>query len=387
MAANRLNILVGGMIAGVPHQGGAVWAVLQYLLGFRRLGHEVCFVEPLDEASLLPQGSKLKKSTNAEYFRKVMAEFGLEKDAALWLRDTKQTVGLEYSRLSDRARKADLLVDISGMLNDEGLTGNIPLRVYLDLDPAFNQLWHTTEGIDMHLSGHTHFVTVGLGLGEPDCLVPTCGFKWIKTLPPVVLERWPFSDSLTYNALTTVANWRGYGSIEHDGVFYGLKAHSLRRFIDLPTLTNEQFILALAIHPGEKSDLAALARNSWKLLNPGQAASTPSRYRDFVQGSKAEFGIAKSGYVTSASGWFSDRSACYLASGRPVIAQDTGFSRVLPAGEGLFAFRNTQDVLAGIEELNRDYERQRHTARGIAEEYFDSDKVLGRMLSNIGATA
>lgn len=380
-----MNIIVSGMIAGVPRQGGAVWAVLQYLLGFRRLGHDVCFIEPVDQAALTPEAAKLEDSTNANYFRGVLSTFGLEKDAALWLRGTKQTAGLEYDQMLSRARKADLLIDISGMLNDEDLAGRIPLRVYLDLDPAFNQLWHTVEGIDMHLSGHTHFVTVGLAVGQPGCLVPTCGLEWITTVPPVVLEHWPFAEFLTHNALTTVANWRGYGSIEHDGVFFGLKAHSLRKFVELPTLTTERFTLALAIHPDENKDLDALEFNGWELLDPGQTAATPSRYHEFVQGSKAEFGIAKSGYVASCSGWFSDRSACYLASGRPVLAQDTGFSRFLPAGEGLFAFRNKEDVLAEIEQMNRDYVRQRHAARAIAKEYLDSDRVLGQMLSAIGA--
>jgi hypothetical protein len=202
----------------------------------------------------------------------------------------------------------------------------------------------------------------------------------------VVLKQWPAGNGSVRDGLTTVANWRGYGSIEHNGVFYGQKAHSLRQFVTLPKSTSAEFTLALSIHPDEKQDLAALKTNGWQLVDPRSVAATPSQYRKFVQGSKAEFGIAKSGYVASRCGWFSDRSACYLASGRPVIAQETGFSPYLPTGEGLFAFRTEDDVLAAIQALRSDYDRQSRAARAIAAEYFDSDKVLGNLLQTVGAT-
>lgn len=384
--SRKLRIIVSGMIAGVPYQGGAAWAVLQYLLGFKRLGHEVSFVEPVDESSLQPRGASLSGSVNAAFFRRVLKEFGMEGNASLVIHRTRQTVGLDYARLREEAEHADILVNISGMLDDEELTQHIPLRVYLDLDPAFNQLWHSTQAIDMHLAGHTHFATVGLAVGQADCRVPTCGVDWITTLPPVVLEQWPVAQTITYDALTTVANWRGYGSIEHGGVFYGQKVHSLRQFMELPTRTTERFSLALAIHPDETRDLAALAANGWKLLDPAKVAPTPSQYRGFLQASKGEFGIAKSGYVNSNSGWFSDRSACYLASGRPVLAQETGFSRFLPIGEGLLAFENLESAVEEIQEVNRDYARHCRAARELAEEFLDSDEVLSRLLSCIGAT-
>ena len=368
-------------------QGGATWAVLQYLLGLKRLGHDVCFVEPLPEAKLRPDGIPMPHSANAAYFRQVMADFELERSSALLLTGTQETVGLPYAQIREAARRADLLINISGMLTDEELTGRIPVRVYLDLDPAFNQLWHAMQGIDMRFAGHTHWVTVGLAIGQPECSVPTCGLPWITTLQPVVLAHWPVAERISYNALTTVANWRGYGSIDYGGVFYGQKAHSLRQFIALPTLADEQFVLALAIHPDETRDLEALERNGWRLLDPAEVAHTPRSYREFIQGSKAEFGIAKSGYVAARCGWFSDRSVCYLASGRPVIAQETGFSRFLPTGAGLFAFETIDEVLAAIEALRCDYARPARSARAIAEEYFDSDNVLARLLRHIGATA
>jgi hypothetical protein len=187
-----------------------------------------------------------------------------------------------------------------------------------------------------------------------------------------------------WDAFTTVANWRGYGSIEHDGVRYGQKAHSLRRLIDLPRLTRERFTLALSIHPQEVKDIEALTSHGWQRVDPAEVAGTPDRYQQFVQGSRGEFGLAKSGYVASRCGWFSDRSACYLASGRPVVAQDTGFSRHLPTGKGLLAFENAQQAAAAVEAVGRDYGRHCLAARALAEEYFDSDKVLGRLLRRIG---
>lgn len=382
-----LCILFSGMIATDPRQGGATWAVLQYVLGFKHLGHRVLFVEPLDPREIRPAGAKFEDSTNAGYFRQVVSQFGLVADSALLLQGSTETVGPQYDELLRAAHGADVLVNISGMLDDTRLMASIPRRVYLDLDPAFNQLWHAVEKIDMRLDGHTHFVTVGQSIGQTGSTVPTCGLDWIPTLQPIVLDHWPITDLAPTYGLTTIANWRGYGSVEHDGVFYGQKAHSLRQFITLPTLTDEQFTLALAIHPDETRDLAALAENRWLLLDPVDVAVTPADYRRFIQHSKGEFGIAKSGYVLSRCGWFSDRSVCYLASGRPVIAQETGFSRFLPTGEGLFAFETADHVLEAIEELNRDYHRHASAARALAEEHFDSDRVLTRLLDRVFAGA
>lgn len=372
------------MIAADPHQGGATWAVLQYLLGFKRLGHEIYFVEPLTNARLRPLGTSLTGSENASYFRAVMRDAGLSETSALLLEGTKETVGLAYDQIKEIAERADLLINISGMLKDENLTAPIPARVYLDLDPAFNQLWYAADGIDVGFDGHTHFVTIGEEIGQPQCAVPTCGQNWTTTKQPVVLSEWPAANGIRHDALTTIGNWRGYGSIEHGGVFYGQKAHSLRHFFELPRLTKEKFMLGFSIHPDEKRDLAELESNGWELIDPSLVAGTPATYRQFIQTSKAEFGIAKSGYVESQCGWFSDRSVCYLASGRPVIAHDTGFGRYLPAGEGLFSFQTKEDVLSAVEEINRDYSRHSRAARAIAEEHFDSDKVLTRLLNSVG---
>jgi hypothetical protein len=266
------------------------------------------------------------------------------------------------------------------MLRDPEILEQVPVRAFLDLDPAFTQIWHAVEGVDMHLDAHTHFVTVADAIGAT---IPDCGRRWLPTLPPVVLEEWPVATRLEHRALTTVGHWRSYGSIHHGGVQYGQKAHSLRPLIDLPRRTSAPLEPALAIHPDETDDLAALEENGWRVLDPGAVAATPDDYQRFVQGSWAEFGLAKSGYVLSDSGWFSDRSACYLASGRPVVAQDTGFGRRLPTGEGLLAFASVQDFAEAVADLERDYERHRAAARQVAVEHLDSDRVLGSLMEEL----
>lgn len=384
---DRLRILVSGLIAGDPHQGGATWAVLQYVLGLRAMGHDVYFVEPIAPASVRPDGAALSVSANARYFYDVTTAFGLASGAALLLKDTHETVGLSYAALLDAARSCDLLINISGMLTDAQLLEVIPRRVYLDLDPAFNQLWHAIEGVDMRFERHTHFATVGLALGTPGCDIPTCGRTWLPTLQPVVLSAWPMTNGRSGGAWTTVGNWRGYGSIEHRGVLYGQKAHSLRRLVELPGRTHVQLRPALAIHPGELKDLETLRANRWDIVDPATVAATPRGYQEFIQRSRGELGIAKSGYVESRCGWFSDRSVCYLASGRPVVAQETGFSRFLPTGEGLLAFTTVDDAAEAIETVERDYSKHRRAARAIAEEHFRAERVLGSLLARVGATS
>ena len=346
------------MVAGVPGMGGASWAALQYVLGLKRLGHNVCLVE------LAPGANESVRT----YFESVKQRFGI---SARILDAPAELAGF------------DLALNISGTL-PVGCMSEIATRVYVDLDPAFNQLWQEA-GIDRGLEGHTHFVTVGQSIGRPGCLVPTLGKKWIATLPPVVLDRWPVARHVETPAFTTVGNLRAYGSIERDGVFYGQKVHSLRRLAALPRRTGKRFVLAMDIHPDEHRDRTVLEGNGWEFIDPRTAAGTPDTYAEFLRGSHAEIGIAKSGYVVSRCGWFSDRSAAYLACGRPVVAQDTGFSDHVPTGEGLFAFTDEDGAALAIEELERDYARHSRKARELAEQFFDSDAIFTRLLATVGS--
>ncbi len=373
-------------MAGVPYQGGATWVVLQYLLGLRGLGHQVHFVETITSKALTPAGVNLAESLNAVYFQHVVKRFCLEQEATLLDPETKETLGSTYKELLDYAQRSDVLLNLSGLLSAAELMEPIPIRAYVDLDPGFTQLWHQVEGLDVGYSGHNRFVTIGHSINRETCTVPTGDIEWVPTLQPIVLDYWPVASLHTLEALTTIANWRGYGSIEFSGRFYGQKAHSLRPFFEVPLKTVEKFVLALAIHPGEQTDLEQMKRFGWQLLDPASLVATPDAYQRFVQTSKAEFGFAKSGYVEANCGWFSDRSICYLASGRPVIAQETGFSDFLPTGDGLFAYENMEDLLACISVLNSDYAHHCAAARRLAENHFDSRIVLAGLLQNIGAT-
>ena len=202
-----------------------------------------------------------------------------------------------------------------------------------------------------------------------------------------MLEHWPVQAGAADADFTTIGNWRGYGSVEHDGVHYGQKAHSMRELHGAsPTRTDAPFRLALDIHPGETPDLEALDRNGWQLVDPATVAADPDAYRAFIAGSLAELGIAKSGYVLSRCGWFSDRSACYLASGRPVVAQDTGFGAFLPTGEGLLSFADRgRRASPAIEDIRADYDRHARAARGIAEEHLDSRPCARARFARPGA--
>ena len=379
------TVVVSGMAAGVPGQGGATWAVLQYVLGLRRLGWDVYLVEQMRESELRPSGESLAASENARYFRALTRAFGLEGKAALIRASSGESVGMPRSDLRRVVARAEVLLNLSGRLADPELRERIPIRAYLDLDPAFTQLWRACDGAELGLAGHTHYVTVGLEVGGAGCPIPTMGLDWITTLPPVVLDEWPVTERPDRDAWTTVANWRGYGSIQWRGVHYGQKAHAFRDLFGLPGRTGDRFELALAIHADEVDDLAALRSNGWRLLDPRSVVSSPEGYRRFVRGSAAELGVAKTGYVNSRCGWFSDRSACYLAAGRPVVAQDTGFSSHLPVGRGLLAFQTLDEAVEAVGAVRSDYPLHARAARGVAEEHLDSDRVLARLLRRIDA--
>ena len=364
------------MVAGTPGHGGATWSVLQYLLGFRRLGHDVFLVEPVREAG--PE--------TLDYFARVVGGFGLEDRAALLLGGTDETVGTENRQVRKFAESSDVLINVSGMLRDPRLTEPIGSRVYLDLDPAFNQLWHD--------DGHRH------GLRRAHTLRDRGSGDRAHELPRSDLRAGLDSDAAAGRARRLARRRRARVRGADDGrQLARLRLGRARR----RPLRPEGPLVPPLLRAASQDRCARLrwrwrsirtrarisrrcARTAGSCSTRDEVAGTPAGYRRFIQGSWAELGIAKSGYVVSRCGWFSDRSVCYLASGRPVIAQETGFSGFLPTGEGLMAFETVDDVLGGVEELRRDYEGHRRSARAIAEDVFDSDKVLSRLLDAVGGS-
>ncbi|MDX6689191.1 MAG: hypothetical protein QOG15_648 [Solirubrobacteraceae bacterium] len=381
----RGRLTIAGSIAQKPHQAGHSWQFLQYLLGFRRLGWDVLFVDRLEDALCRDAAGRPctpQASVNLSYLDALMREFALDGAWSVVL-DGRRHAGLDRASVLEHIRESELLINVMGFLGDEELLGAARRRVFLDTDPGFGQMWRDLGLADI-FAGHDAHVTIGERIGRADCAIPTCGLDWITTPQPVLLDGWPVAPPPPGSAFTTVGRWRGaYGPVEHGGHTYGLRVHEFRRFAGLPRACGGDFELALDIDPAETTDLALLAGGGWALVDPARAGATPARYRAYIAASAAEFMVAKGMYVDSASGWFSERSICYLASGRPVLAQDTGLADLYPLGEGLIAFSTLDEAVAGVEAIRADPERHARAARAIAVEHFDSDKVLGRLLERL----
>jgi len=368
--------VVAGALANKPLNGGEAWVRLSWVLGLRRLGLHVLFVEELAPAADSEDG--------AAYFRDVIEEFGLGSASALLRGEGESTWGLSRREVVEVAEAADVLVNISGNLRRPDILRCIPRRAYVDLDPGFTQHWHAA-GQDVGLEDHTIHFTVGALIGTPSCPIPTGDIRWLPIRQPVLLDEWPVSDSGELGRFTTVASWRGsLGRVEWQGRAFGVKAHEFRKFLRLPELAPGTFEISLDIHPGDERDRTLLQEHGWRLSDPRLLTHDPESFRRYVSGSWAEFSVAQSIYVETRCGWFSDRTTRYLAAGKPALVQDTGFSDHVPVGEGLIAFESLGEAAAGAESIAADYETHSRTARALAEEYFDSDKILTRFLDQVG---
>lgn len=377
---DRPTVLLAAALAQRPHHGGHTWAVLQYVLGLERLGYEVIVVDHLTR-EMLDGRARLapELSDNAAFFSDLMRTRGLEASHCLLIEDGTRTVGMPRAALIAAARRSVLLLNVMGYLRDREVFDACPLRAFLDIDPGFSQMWHTL-GLHDAYAGHDRFVTLGLRVGLPDCEIPTCGLDWITTVPPVVLGEWPFDTNGAAKRVGSVVTWRGpYDPVELDGIVYGLRVHEFRTLATLPRRASAEFELVLDIEDGDRKDRVLLETAGWRLREPAVTRCVDS-FRSYVRGSRAEFMVAKGMYVRSRSGWFSERSACYLAAGRPVIAQDTGWSAKIPPQQGLLAYRSLDEAVAALAEIDADYEAHRRGARAVAERHFDSDIVLRRLL-------
>ncbi len=324
-----------------------------------------------------------RSSFNLRYMAEVMERFGLADSWSLSYDGGRDTAGRPRREVVETARGAALLLNVMGYVDDEEVLAAAPLRAFLDIDPGFGQMWQEL-GLALPIEGHDRYVTVGTRIGEPGCTIPALGLDWVHTLPPVELSEWPALPG-GGGRFTSVASWRGpFGPIEYGGRTYGLRVHELRRFAELPARAYAEFELALDIDDADAADRRLLEERGWKLADPRAAAGDPWRYRAYVQASSAELMIAKNLYVDTRSGWFSDRSACYLASGRPVLAQDTGFAGALPCGDGLIAFSTLEEAAAGCDEILSDYPRHSRAARELAEEHLAAGRVLPRLLGELG---
>jgi hypothetical protein len=329
------------------------------------------------------QTARAQDSVNANYFRAVTKQFGFEKRASLVGDDGTAIVGVGLDQLEKLAGRADVLLNISGHLQLPALKLAPRCKVYLDDDPGYTQWWHATGQIGARLAGHDHYFTLGANIGTSLCSIPANNIRWRTMRIPIELAEWPRVAAPALNQFTTVASWRGpFGTVNFDGHSYGPKAHEFRKFLALPAKTGLKFHVALDIHPADWKDRQLLADAGWDVVSPERAA-TPDGFRRYLQNSGAEFSVAQPIYVATCSGWFSDRSAAYLASGKPTLIQDTGFSRHLPSGDGLVAFTTLDEAIEGAAKIASNYAHHCRAARALAEEYFDSAKILAKLLADI----
>lgn len=370
-------IVTSGWGAGYPEGGGMQWLNLHYLAGLRELGIEGFWLDMLG-----PPKAGAKRSTEdaIEGFRSQCERFGLHDHWAV-LYDNRQVFGMTERQLEALCGDCALLINLCGALQNDELLRRIQRRAYFDLDPGFTQIW--AHDWDMGISRHNLFFTVGLNVGQPGFPIPLRGIEWQTFSPPVALEYWPAQTGVTAPKFTTIGQWRGQSAV-WQGETYWPKREEYLRLIELPGKTTQPIELALLIHESETDDLALLHSNGWRIVDPHEAAAGPDGFRSYIQQSRAEFSVAKHGYVKTRSGWFSDRTACYLASGRPVLVQDTGIGQHLPVGRGLLTFSIMDEALRGIQSINADYAGHCAAARKLAEDRFAAPKVLQSILEQAG---
>lgn len=372
-------IILAGSIGRFPI-GGNAWCEMQYLLGLRALGHDVFYLEECGDESWVYNWETQELTTElaypAAYVRDCLEPIGL---GARWIyRAGERSEGMALDAFLEVCSQADLLIIRGGpVVLWRSEYGWPQRRIFIDSDPGFIQisLLNGDPALTGTIERCERLFTIAQRMGAPDCSIPTLGRHWLKTVFPISLAHWPFAENGLATHFTSILQWRSYREVVYEGVSYGNKDKEFPRFIDLPGRTAQRFRIALT---GASPEI--LATHGWEVVPGWIVSRSPESYRTFIQDSRAEFSVAKHGYVLTRGGWFSDRTICYLASGRPALVQDTGLSDWLPAGEGLLTFRDVSEALHGIETVNADYERHRRAARQMAEQYFAAERVLPPLL-------
>ncbi len=396
--SKRLRLIFLGVMGRMPFAGVA-WQTLNYLEGFRRLGHEVYYIEDTgDWPYYAPGQTKVADAcrSTADYICRVMTWGGLSDRWAYRAAAQRGRIyGLSESQFSRVFERADALINLTGstFLHDEHF--KVLVRIYLQTDPGAGEILLAKGDPQLVeiLRAHTHFFIFAENLGAPGCGLPRVPFDYHLTRQPVILDWFPPPADPSNNGrgrpaaplrFTTVGNWKQAGcDIEWKGETYSWSKHTeFLKFIDLPRDLGQP--IELALHSISKKDVRLLASHGWRIVDAYALSTDILPYRDYVLGSDGEFTVAKDQNVRLRTGWFSDRSACYLAAAKPVITQDTSFGKVLPTGEGLFAFNTMEEILAAFEATKSDYERHSRAARAIAEEYFRAETVLAKLINDLG---
>jgi hypothetical protein len=401
-----LRLVVVGTLASSPYAGMA-WMHMQIAAGLRRLGHEVYYIEATSVWPYDPiRQMKVDDSDFAvPYLARVAEGFGFENRWGYRRSfSDKEWLGMSQAKAEELLANADAVFNVAGatrLRTREGL--KVGRLVYYGTDPVYDEIGFVTGNRVSRrtVDQHDDVVTYGENIGQPDCPIPPLPRLRSKTRQPILVDLWN-DGSPTRPEFTTVCNWKQEGrDIEYLGdTYYWSKHHEFMKFIDLPLRSNQAIELAMGLVPAGEirpgfGDLVpavgmtveerqVLSTNCWKLADAHAVTADPWTYRDYIQASRGEFTVAKDQNVRLRSGWFSERSACYLAAGRPVITQDTGFGVALPTGGGLFAFSTIEDILTAFDAINSDYERHSRAARDIAEQYFRAETVLAKVLQDLG---
>jgi hypothetical protein len=387
------KIIVCGTMGEVPF-GGMAWQVMHHLEGFRRLGHEVFYVEDTNRWPYDPDRNTVTDDCAyaVRFIERVLDECGLggrwAYKSASGGRDKPeiggQVFGMTQQDLANLYAQADILINLTGSTELRDRQLDVPVRIYLETDPVLRQIEiaHGEASTIELLKAHTHHFTYGENIGSPACAVPTGMFQYQPTRPPVIVDWWE-TEQRPRECFTTIGNWRQDGKdLEWNGETYRWSKHyEFLKFLEVPVLSGECVELALSSVDAEAVDM--LTSRSWRVVNSMEISRDIAPYLDYVKSSRGEFTVAKDQNVRLKSGWFSDRSACYLAAGRPVITQNTGFETVLPVGEGLFAFNTMEDILASLEAIRLDYDRHSRAASSIARHHFRAEAVLASLLRNL----
>lgn len=383
------KIIVFGILFWYP-LAGVTYQFLHYLLGLRRLGYDPYYIEDSGRWIYNPQINDLSPdaSGNIKQVVPILEAFGFkDRWAFRGHYGGGECYGMTEAQILKLYHEADAFLNVTGAqeIREEHLACR--RRIYVESDPVASQI-RVTQGdktLIADLSAHdTHF-SFGENLGASDCGVPIARFQWLPTRQPMATDLWHTSNNTPGIAYNTITTWDNKGSkdITFQGeTYYWRKAREFEKFIDLPHQRPIPFEIAAASVSQNVRSL--LHKHGWSQVDSMELSQDMNRYRSYIQRSRGEFTVAKDQYTRLNSGWFSDRSACYLAAGRPVITQETGFSKFLPTGKGLFAFNTMEDILAALDAIESDYEGNCQAASEIASEYFAAEKVIGSLMQRAG---
>jgi hypothetical protein len=383
----RGKVIVFGILFWYP-LAGVTYQFLHYLLALRRLGYDPYYVEDSGRWVYDPRINDLSPdaSGNVAAVEPILVEHGF---SGRWAfrghYPDGRCYGMTEAEILQLYREADAFLNVTGAQEIREEHFACPRRIYVESDPFASQVKvaNGDRGMTTALEAHDTLFTFGENVGAADCDVPVAQFRWLPTRQPVEPALWEVPPPTNGAAYTTITTWQNRGKdVTYSGeVYYWTKDREFEKFLDLPQRRPGPFELAAGVPDDVRRRLTGLG---WRLSDSIGISRDISRYQAYVAGSRAEFTVARDQYVRPRTGWFSDRSACYLAAGRPVITQDTGFGRVLPTGRGLFAFQTMDDVLAAVDAIESDYAGHSRAAREIAAEYFAADRVVGSLMDRAG---